>query len=117
MNILGQRIQKLRKEKGYSQTELAKKIGISYAQISRYEIKGSQPPAVVLNKLADVLDTSVDFIINGNSSEKAQNTLKNTEVLNQFKEMEQLPDNERGVLMQVIRAYIRDFKARQTYAI
>jgi len=38
--ILGDRITELRKVKGWSQSELAKKIGLSYTQMSRYEIKG-----------------------------------------------------------------------------
>ncbi|MCF6350785.1 MAG: helix-turn-helix transcriptional regulator [Flavobacteriaceae bacterium] len=38
------------------QSDLAKKVGISYAQIGRYEIKGAQPPAEVLKKIADTLN-------------------------------------------------------------
>ncbi len=30
-----------------------------------------QPPADILNQLADVFNTSVDFLINGNTSQKA----------------------------------------------
>ncbi len=52
MSNLGERIVILRKEKKLSQTELAKKVGVSYTQIGRYEIKGSQPPAEILKKIA-----------------------------------------------------------------
>jgi transcriptional regulator with XRE-family HTH domain len=117
MTDLGNRIQQLRKEKGLSQTDLAKLIGVSYAQLSRYEIKGAQPPAEVLNKLADALDTSVDFLINGNTTEKAQSTLKDAELLKQFKEVDQLPEDDKKTILKVIAAYIRDFKTRQAYAL
>jgi len=116
MKELGKRIQKLRKENGLSQTDLAGKIGVSYAQLSRYEIKGAQPPAEVLNKMADALGTSVDFLINGNSSEKAQSTLKDVELLKQFREIDQMPENEKSTIIKVVSAYIRDYRTRQAYA-
>ncbi|WP_291911499.1 helix-turn-helix transcriptional regulator [Chitinophaga sp. CB10] len=50
-NNLGNRILELRKSKSWSQSELADKVGISYAQIGSYETKGAQPPAEVIKKL------------------------------------------------------------------
>ena len=98
-----------------SQTDLAGRIGVSYAQLSRYEIKGAQPTAEVLNKLADVLDTSVDFLINGDNSEKSLSSLKDTEVLKQFKEIDNLPEEEKNIILKVIRAYLWDYKTRQAF--
>jgi transcriptional regulator with XRE-family HTH domain len=92
-------------------------INISKAQMSRYEVKGVQPPADILNKMADVLGTSVDFLINGNTTEKAQNTLKDAELIRQFKEIEGLPDSEKSTILKVVSAYIRDFKAKQAYMV
>jgi len=43
-------ITELRKNKGWNQTELAKKSGVPYTQMSRYEVKGVQPPANTLKK-------------------------------------------------------------------
>lgn len=51
MTELGSRIQELRKQIGHTQSQLAKKIGISHTQMARYEIKSVQPPADVLKKL------------------------------------------------------------------
>lgn len=99
-----------------SQQELSDKVNISKSQINRYENRGSQPPADTLNKLSDILNTSVDFLINGNQDEKAKATLKNNELLNKFKDVEALPDNDKNILMSVISAYIRDYKAKLTYA-
>ena len=116
MNDLETRIQQLRKELELSQTDLATKVGISYAQIGRYETKGSQPPAEVLKKIADTLDTTVDFLISGNSEEKAKATLKDSEVLRQFKAVDTLPDNDKTALLRVISGFIRDCKTKQAYA-
>ncbi len=74
------RVIDLLKKKGFSKSELPKIVGISYAQPGRYETKGARPPAEVLKKLADALDTTVDFLINGNTDEKATSTLKDAEL-------------------------------------
>jgi transcriptional regulator with XRE-family HTH domain len=116
MENLGQRIQELRKQNKLSQIDLANKIKVSKSQLIRYENKGIQPPADVLNKIAELLNTTVDYLINGNSDEKAKATLKNTELLQRFKEIDGLPEKEQNILMHVINAYLRDFKTKQAYA-
>ena len=85
--------------------------------MARYETKGVQPPADILNKLADVLGTSVDYLINGNTGEKAQATLKQNDLLQKFKEVEALPAREQSVLLKIISAFIRDFRAKQAYSL
>ena len=62
---LGDRITELRKAKDWLKSIMAKKIGVSYTQMSRYEIKWVQPPANIINKLADSLGTPIDFLICG----------------------------------------------------
>lgn len=103
---LANRIQELRKQKGWSQTELASKIGVSYTQMSRYEIKGVQPPANTLKKMADVFDTTVDFLISGDKDEKVKASLKDAELLQQFKAVEQFSDDDKTVVKKLIDAFI-----------
>jgi transcriptional regulator with XRE-family HTH domain len=116
MNNLSDRLKALRRETGLSQTTIANKIGVSYSQYGRYELKGVQPPADILNKLADVLNTTVDFLLNGTANEKAQMALQDAELLKQFKEAENLPESEKATILKVIRGYIRDYKTQQAYA-
>jgi transcriptional regulator with XRE-family HTH domain len=116
MNDLGSRIQELRKQQGWSQTVLADKINVSKSQVNRYENKGVQPPADILNNMAELFGTSVDFLINGHTEEKAKATLKNTKLLRHFKDVEQLPDDEQNTVLKFLGAYLRDFKAKQAYA-
>jgi len=107
----------LRKQKGWSQMEQAERIGLSKAQMSRYETKNVQQPANALNKIATALGTTVDFLTSGDKTEKAKAAIKNSELLQSFKEMDVLPKQEQTMLVKIIRVYIRDFKARQTYAV
>jgi transcriptional regulator with XRE-family HTH domain len=112
-NNLGKRLIELRKAQGMSQSDLAKKVGLSYAQIGRYEKKGVQPPAEVLKKMADALNTGVDFIINGTTDEKAKANLKDAKLINYFKEVEQLPSDEKNTVIKVISALIHQYKSKQ----
>ncbi len=116
IEALGNRLKELRKASGLSQTAIAQKINVSYSQYGRYELKGVQPPAHTLNKLAEVLNTTVDYLLNGNADEKAQTALQDAELLAQFKEAEKLPESEKTVVLKMVRSYIRDYKTQQAYA-
>lgn len=116
MTDLSKRIQSLRKEKGISQSDLAELAGISRAQINRYENQGAEPSASALKAIANHLDTTVDFLVSGSTNDRAKASLKNTELLKHFKEVDLMPENDKNALMRVISAFVRDFKAKQAYA-
>jgi len=115
-NKLGDRIIELRKAKAWSQTQLAEKVGVSYAQVGRYETKDSQPPAQVLKKISEALDATVDFLLNGNTEDKAKASLQDAEVIRYFKEVDVLPQEDKSALIRVIAGFIRDVKTKQAYA-
>lgn len=116
-NKLGERIIELRKAKAWSQTQLAERVGVSYAQVGRYETKDSQPPAQVLKKIAEALDTTVDFLLSGNTEDKAKASLQDAEVIRYFKEVDILPQEDKSALIRVIAGFIRDVKTKQAYAV
>jgi len=113
MDNLGTRIATLRKEKGFSQTELANKVGITYAQIGRYEIKGAQPAADILKKMADALDTTSDYLMNGSKDDKAVATLNDNELLQQFKEVDMMNKDDKDTVKKLIDAFITKAKIRK----
>lgn len=76
-----------------------------------------QPPADVLKRIADVFGVSIDYLVNGDTNEKAMQTLKDAELIKQFQKIEEMPEDEKKTVVKVISALIRDFKARQTYAL
>lgn len=61
---LGDFIYKLRKEKGYSQTDLANELGVSYKAVSKWETNEAQPKLGRLKDLAQVFNISIDELIN-----------------------------------------------------
>jgi len=61
---LAMKVRVKRQEKGYSQSELAKKSGLTQATISRLESgKVSQPRSDRIKKLADALEVTADFLV------------------------------------------------------
>ena len=60
---LGERIRELRKEAGWSQAELGKRIGTDSQYVSRYETGRITPSADALVRLADVLELSTDYLV------------------------------------------------------
>ena len=116
MDSISERVTLIRKQKGLTQNELAEKVDISKAQMSRYINKGVQPPANVLAKMADELGVSMDYLLNGDTDDKAISSLSHAEVIQQYKEVDQLPKEERKTIIKVIAALLRDYKTRQAYA-
>ena len=59
----GATISALRKEKGLTQLELARQMGVTDKAVSKWERNLSFPDVASLPKLAEVLDTSVDDLL------------------------------------------------------
>ena len=113
MQQLGERIKQVRKQRGMSQSALAELVGLSYAQIGRYEIKGTQPPAEALKKIADALSISPDFLLYGSAEQKAGDNLNDVELIQQFKAVEQMDDDDKTVIKKLIDAFITKRKLQQ----
>ena len=56
------KIAELRKEKGLSQRKLAKEIGTSQANLSRWEQGLNEPSIIECWKIADYFDVSIDVL-------------------------------------------------------
>ena len=57
------RIRDLREDSDRSQTELAKLLGMSQTGYSKYETGENDVPAAILEQLADLYHTSVDYLL------------------------------------------------------
>lgn len=63
--MLGLRIALLRVEKGWSQAELARRIGVSPSAVGMYEQGRREPSLTLLVCLAQVLCVSTDYLLTG----------------------------------------------------
>lgn len=62
---LAENIKNRRTAKGFSQEELAKKIGVAQKQISQYESGQRRPDCFNIVYLAKALDTTAEQLIDG----------------------------------------------------
>lgn len=108
-----ERLKKARLEKGYSKSDLAKEINVHYSQIGRYEEKGAQPSADILAKLANALEVTSDFLMNGTSEDLAESSLTDKELLNQFKMIEKMTEEKKSVVKIFLDAFITKDKIKQ----
>lgn len=60
---LGEKIQKLRKEKGLSQEALAEKVTVTRQTISKWELGQSTPDLDFIAQLSDIFNVSSDYLI------------------------------------------------------
>lgn len=62
---IGERITELRNEKQLSQGQLAELLGISRQAVSKWENDKASPDTLNLIRLADILDTEIEYLATG----------------------------------------------------
>ena len=66
-----ERIRSLREDNDWTQTDVAKRLNCSQRIYSNYERGEVDIPTDTLIKLADMHDTSIDYLLNRTNSKKA----------------------------------------------
>ena len=72
---IGKLIAKLRKNKGYSQKELAEKLEVSPKTISKWECGNGLPDISILKKVSEILDITIEELLEGTLKNQS-NTLR-----------------------------------------
>jgi transcriptional regulator with XRE-family HTH domain len=101
---LGLRIKQLRKQHKWTQKELAVKIDVRFPQLNKYECGLHAPPVEKLVKIAEVFDTTVDFLLTGNRSE--QRPLHNLRLMERFRALEEFNAEDQEAVIKLIDAMI-----------
>ena len=66
--MIADRIKKLREQKGFTQTELAKQLGITRSSVNAWEMGISVPSTQYIVALAGIFKVSADFLLGLNGS-------------------------------------------------
>jgi transcriptional regulator with XRE-family HTH domain len=111
MKILKDRIKQLRKEKEWSQEDLARAIGATANQISRYETCRIVPSIETLAKLAQAFDVTSDYLIMENASRKPFR-MEDIDLLKYFEDIQNLTDNDKKCIFYIIDAFIAKNKIK-----
>jgi transcriptional regulator with XRE-family HTH domain len=100
----GVRVKSLRKQRKWTQKELASKLGVRFTQLNKYECGLHVPPAEKLVEMAEVLDCTVDYLLTGNGSD--HKPLHNTRLLERFRAVERFQQGDQEAIITVIDAMI-----------
>jgi len=65
------RLRQLRREKGLTQSSLARYLGVSKQAISNYETRANTAPQDVMEHLADIFDVSLDYLMGRSDFQRA----------------------------------------------
>ncbi|MGL5850617.1 MAG: helix-turn-helix domain-containing protein [Phycicoccus sp.] len=103
--------QTLRTEAGWSQAELAEKIGSDARQVSRYENGRVAPGLDAVIRIAEVFNTTVDYLLFDNA-ERRPLTAPSSHLDARLTDLDQLTDDERTTITNVIDALITKAKLR-----
>lgn len=110
------RLKRLRIQNNLSQTEIAAKVGLTKLNISRYETRSSRPKADALKKLADALNVSSDYLLEGTETGALRTNLEDKRVLEVFRELEKLPPNDKDYIVTLVEDLITTKKIKQLAA-
>ena len=100
----GTRLKALRKQKSWTQKELANQLGIRFSQLNKYECGMHIPPIEKLIQLSDLFGVTLDYLVMGNRFE--QLPLHNARLIERFKEVEDFDSSDQETIIKMIDAMI-----------
>lgn len=104
---LGERIRRLRLERGWSQTQAAQKIEIHQKQMSGYERNQHVPSTDVLIRIAQVFDCSLDYLAFEDRKDTAGGAqIADRELLEKIQQIDKLPEGDKAAVKAVLDSFI-----------
>ncbi|MGA3093592.1 MAG: helix-turn-helix transcriptional regulator [Terriglobales bacterium] len=103
---LGERLARFRKQRGYTQAELAQKVGIGQVLVSAYETDRRQFSAQMAVRFALALDVSMDEFLHP-KAKRAVTKKPNRRVLRRMEKIESLPFHQQTHLLKTIDGFLK----------
>ncbi|QRY59771.1 helix-turn-helix domain-containing protein [Sphingobacterium siyangense] len=107
---IGSKISTLRKQKGWSQGDLAQKIDASREIIGKYERNEDLPSIEMVAKMAKAFGVTVDFLIG-----EVENASYDKETVERINDIQKMDADTQSILFNVIDTYIQNFKTKQAF--
>ena len=70
MDTLNERIKNLRKEKGWTQLQLAEKLNVTDKAVSKWEVGDANPDLTLIVTIASLFGVSIDYLLTGKKEEE-----------------------------------------------
>ena len=97
---IGKRIAELRNQHGWMLKEMAAKLDVGFSVYTKWEYGLHVPPVEKLIQLAEILQTTVDYLLTGNRTEGKP--LHNTRLLERLHALESLPSEDMEAAITVL---------------
>lgn len=101
-----EKLSKLRKDKGLTQEDLSKKVGVGIAQMRRYEKGASSPTLEVIKNMAKTLGVSSDELIFDENEGVAPARILDRKLLEQFEMLSQMNPHDKDAVQTIIESMI-----------
>jgi transcriptional regulator with XRE-family HTH domain len=102
---------RLRKQRGWTQPQLADALGLHLTQVKRYETGASQPSLEALKKIALTLSVSLDALVFEDAERGPDEALKL-----KFEAVRQFDPDERKIAEGVLDSLINNHQAKRLFA-
>jgi len=106
---IGQRLARLRRERGLTQVEIAERLGVAQPVVSDYERGELRLHGELIIKLTQILGVSAEDIL-GLAKPRPNGTIKNRRLLRRLQEIERLPKRDQQALMRTIDRFLESFR-------
>lgn len=103
---VGARLAARRKERGLTQIELAQKLGVTQAVLSKYERGEVRLTAQTLIRLSENLSISIDELLGRKGKTQVQAVVPGKRLLRRLSKFEALPKRKQEALLQTIDAVL-----------
>jgi transcriptional regulator with XRE-family HTH domain len=103
---IGKKIVQLREELDLSQRDLAKKLGVHYQSVGRWEREDGVPDSTDLAKLAELFKVPADFILFDDVPRDGKIDIKDLDLLSLFEAASQLDDKKRDMIKTFLKAFV-----------
>jgi len=113
---IGERIKRLRLERGWTQTELAERIGTTKRSVIHYESHGKYPPAPILAAMAGAFNLTMEALMAPEEprlrlKRDEPNLLKDPEdrrLWKRFRQLRRLPERDQRAILRMLDAMSTD---------
>jgi transcriptional regulator with XRE-family HTH domain len=107
----GLRLKELRKQKSWTQKELANQLEIRFSHLNKYESGMHIPPIEKLIQLSELFDVSLDYLVMGQPMEDTP--IRSELLFRRFKALEGFDDEDKTTVINVIDAIIAKRQVEQ----
>ncbi len=98
-----------RQQKGFTQGQLARRVGSDSQRISKYERGVMVPTTPILIKIANALEVSLNYLLL-DADDKAVSKIQDAALLSQFTQIEFLAEEDKFLIKGLLDAFIKKSK-------